>query len=128
MRMPAIGGTDRISQKKTAARVCNHPAAEAYFDAAKKNNCIRTASTGADGFPNMDAFNMDEWETAFPGQAILPDGCPNRPRMAMHWARAMIRAVAIGDFVVAAICQRGMHCACSPNVAILEREKGQHLA
>lgn len=75
----------------------------------------KQSATPSDECPNIVDPSDAAWEAAFPGQAILTNGCPNRPRLAMRWAQAMVRAAAIGDFVVAAICQRGMDRAYAPH-------------
>jgi hypothetical protein len=113
MAAPIIGGTDRANTKEEAARVCDHPAAEAPFDADNQNNCIHTAAISAGNFPDADVFNMADWEAAFPGQAILPDGRPNRIRLAMRRAQAMVRAVAVNDIVIAEIYMRAMNRTCT---------------
>lgn len=89
-----------------------------YFE-HQINDCAteRTAPASAGSFSELDAFTLGELEQAFTGQKILPDGRPNRPRLAMRWAQAMVRAVAVGDIVIAEICRRGMNRAHAPKLA-----------
>ena len=103
-----------VKPKEKAARVVAHLTAEAPFDANEQDNRIRTASASEGNFPEANAFSLADFEAAFPGQIILPNGMPNRPRLAMRWAQAMIRAVAVDDILVAEIYMRRMIRVCSP--------------